>query len=74
VFDRYGKATKIGLGRSMARTLRLCVSQIHRLCAVDVGQNKIIVSAVANTRKVTIVSANQPMVEVSIDSCYTGTS
>jgi hypothetical protein len=25
VFDRYGKATKIGLDRSMARTLRLGV-------------------------------------------------
>jgi hypothetical protein len=74
VFDRYGKATKIGLGLSMATTLRLCVSPIHRLCAVDVGQNKRIVSAVANTRKVTTVSANQPMVEVSTDSCYTGIS
>jgi hypothetical protein len=50
------------------------VSPIHRLCAVNVGQNKRIVSAVADTRKVTIVSANQPMVEVSTDSCYTGTS
>jgi hypothetical protein len=27
-----------------------------------------------DTRKVTIVSANQPMVEASTDSCYTGTS
>jgi hypothetical protein len=25
VFDRYGRATKIGSGRPMARTLRLCV-------------------------------------------------
>jgi hypothetical protein len=25
VFDRYGKATKIGLGRPMAKTLRLWV-------------------------------------------------
>jgi hypothetical protein len=25
VFDRHGKAIKIGLGRSMARTLRLCI-------------------------------------------------
>jgi hypothetical protein len=44
---------------------------IHRLYAVDVGQNKRIISAVADTRKVTIVSANQPVVEVSTDSCYT---
>jgi hypothetical protein len=41
----------------------VCVSPIHRLCAVDVGQDKGIVSAVADTRKVTTVSANQPMVE-----------
>jgi hypothetical protein len=52
----------------------VCVSPIHRLCVVNVGQNKRIVSAVADTRKVTIVSANQSMVEVSIDSCYTGIS
>jgi hypothetical protein len=37
-------------------------SSMHRLCAADVGQNKRIVSAVADTRKVTTVSANQPMV------------
>jgi hypothetical protein len=42
--------------------------------AADVGQNNRTVSAVADTRKVTIVSANQPMVEASTDSCYTGTS
>jgi hypothetical protein len=47
---------------------------IYRLYAVDAGQNKRTVSAVANTRKVTTVSANQPMVEVSTDSCYTETS
>jgi hypothetical protein len=41
----------------------VCASPIHRLCAADVGQNKRIVSAVADTRKVTTVSANQPMVE-----------
>jgi hypothetical protein len=35
---------------------------IHRLYAVGVGQNKRIVSAVADTRKATTVSANQPMV------------
>jgi hypothetical protein len=50
------------------------VSPIHRLCAVDVVQNKRIVSVVADTRKITIVSANQPMVEVSTDSCYAETS
>jgi hypothetical protein len=32
--------------------------------AADVGQNNKIVSAVADIRKVTTVSANQPMVEV----------
>jgi hypothetical protein len=68
VFDRYGKATKIGLGRPMQEPL------IYRLYAVDVGQNKRIVSAVADTRKVTTVSTSQPMVEISTDSCYTGTS
>jgi hypothetical protein len=38
-------------------------SPIHRLCAADVGQNKRIVLAVADIRKITTVSANQPMVE-----------
>jgi hypothetical protein len=66
--------TRIGLDWSIARILRLCAFLIHRLYAVDVGQNKRTVSAVADTRKVAIVSANQPMVEVSTDSCYTGTS
>jgi hypothetical protein len=47
---------------------------IYRLYAADVGQNKGIVSVVADTRKITIVSANQPMVEVSTDSCYAETS
>jgi hypothetical protein len=36
----------------------VCASPIHRLYAVDVEQNKRTVSAVADTRKVTIVSAN----------------
>jgi hypothetical protein len=31
--------------------------------AADVGQNKRIVSAVADIRRITTVSANQPMVE-----------
>jgi hypothetical protein len=47
----------------------VCVSPIHRLCADNVGQNKKIVSAVADTRKVTTVSANQPMVEASHQKC-----
>jgi hypothetical protein len=38
-------------------------SPIHRLCAADVGQNKRIVSVVADMRKITTISANQPMVE-----------
>jgi hypothetical protein len=41
----------------------VCASLIHRLCAADVGQNKRIISAVADIRKITTVSANQPMVE-----------
>jgi hypothetical protein len=42
----------------------MCASPIHRLCVVDVGQNKRIVSAVADIRRITTISANQPMVEV----------
>jgi hypothetical protein len=38
------------------------LSSMHQLCAADVGQNKRVVSAVADTRKITTVSANQPMV------------
>jgi hypothetical protein len=41
----------------------VCASLMHRLCAADVGQNKRIVSAVADIRKLSTVSANQPMVE-----------
>jgi hypothetical protein len=41
----------------------VCVSPIHRLCAADVGQNEGIVSAVADIRGITTVSANQPRVE-----------
>jgi hypothetical protein len=33
-------------------------SPIHRLCVADVGQNKRIVSAVADIRKIITVSAN----------------
>jgi hypothetical protein len=49
----------------------VCTPLIYRLYAVDVGQNKRTISAVADTRKVTIVSANQLMVEALTDSCYT---
>jgi hypothetical protein len=44
-------------------------SPIYRLCAADVGQNKRIVSAVADSRKITTVSANQPMVEAYQMNC-----
>jgi hypothetical protein len=74
VFDRYGKAIKIGLGRLKARTLRSCVHlKLIGYVIADVGRNKRVVSAVADTRKVSTVLANQPMVEVSTDSCYTET-
>jgi hypothetical protein len=42
---------------------------IHRLCAADVGQNKRVVSAVADIRRVTTGSANQPMVETYQKKC-----
>jgi hypothetical protein len=79
VFDRYGKATKNWLGSADGKNPKIvCVSPIHRLCAVDVGQNKRTVSAVADIRKITTASANQSMVEAyqrnaSADSCYTET-
>jgi hypothetical protein len=57
------KTTRIGLDRLIARILRVCASPIHRLCAVDVGQNKGIVSAVADIRKIITGLASQPMVE-----------
>jgi hypothetical protein len=64
VFDRYGKATKIGLGRPMARTLRSCVHlRLIGYVAADVGQNNRIVSAVADIRRVTTGSTNQPRVK-----------
>jgi hypothetical protein len=44
-------------------------SPIHRLCAADVGQNKRIVSAVADIRKITTTSANQPMVKAYQMNC-----
>jgi hypothetical protein len=49
----------------------VCASPIHRLVAAEVGQNNRIVSAIADTRKITTVSVNQPMVEAPADSCYT---
>jgi hypothetical protein len=74
VFDRYGKATKNWLGSADGKNPKIVgASSMHRLCAADVGQNKRVVSAVADTRKVSTVLANQPMVEVSTDSCYTET-
>jgi hypothetical protein len=40
VFDRYGKVTKIGLGRPMARTLRLGVHlRLISYVAAEVGQD-----------------------------------
>jgi RAB protein geranylgeranyltransferase component A len=63
VFDRYGKATKIQLGSADSKNRKIVgASSMHRLCATEVGQNKRVISAVADTRKVTIVSANQSMV------------
>jgi hypothetical protein len=47
----------------------VCASPIHRLCAAGVGQNKRIVSAVVDIRKITTVSANQPMVETYQKKC-----
>jgi hypothetical protein len=57
----------------------MCASPIHHLCAADAGQNKRIISAVADIGRVTTESTNQPRVEVyqrnvSADSCYTETS
>jgi hypothetical protein len=42
---------------------------MHQVCAADVGQNKRIVSAVADIRRVTTGSANQPMVEAYQKKC-----
>jgi hypothetical protein len=42
---------------------------IHRLGAADVGHNKGIVSTVADIRRITTVSANQPMVETYQKKC-----
>jgi hypothetical protein len=42
---------------------------MHRLCTADVGQNQRIVSAVADIRRVTTGSANQPMVEAYQKIC-----
>jgi hypothetical protein len=75
VLDRLWKSNQNRLGSADGTNPKMVgASSMHRLCAVDVEQNKRTVSAVVDTRKVTIVSANQPMVEVSTDSCYIGTS
>jgi hypothetical protein len=42
---------------------------MHLVCAADVGQNKRIVSAVADIRKITTVSANQLRVEAYQKKC-----
>jgi hypothetical protein len=42
---------------------------IHRLCVANVGQNKRIISAIADIRKITTASANQPMVEAYQKNC-----
>jgi hypothetical protein len=70
VFDRYGKSNQNRLGSADGKNPKIvCVSSIHRLCVVDVGQNNRLVSAVVDTRKVTIVSANQPIVEAYHKKC-----
>jgi hypothetical protein len=58
------------LGSADSKNLKIvCASLGHRLCAADVGQNKRIVSAVADIKKITTVSANQPMVEAYQKKC-----
>jgi hypothetical protein len=47
----------------------VCAFLMHRLCAADVGQNKRIVSAVADIRRVTTGSTNQPRVEAYQKKC-----
>jgi hypothetical protein len=70
VFDRYEKVTKIGLGRPMAKTLRSCVHlRLIGYVIADVGRNNRMLPAVADTRKITIVPANQPMVETFHKKC-----
>jgi hypothetical protein len=58
------------LGSAYSKNPKIvCASPIHRLCAIDVGQNKRIVSAVADIRKITTVSANQLMVKAYQMNC-----
>jgi hypothetical protein len=65
-----GKVTKIGLGRPMARTLRSCVHlRLIGYVIADVGRNNRMLPAVADTRKITIVPANQLMVETFHKKC-----
>jgi hypothetical protein len=70
LFDRCGKATTIGLGRPIARTLRSCVHlNLIGYVIADIGRNNRMLPAVADTRKITTVSANQPMVEAFHKKC-----
>jgi hypothetical protein len=77
MFDRYGKSNQNWLRSADSKNPKIVYTPlIHRLGAAEVGQNNRIVSAVADIRKISTVSANQPMVEAyqrnaSADSCYT---
>jgi hypothetical protein len=58
------KTARIGLDQPITRTLRSCVHlRLIGYVIADVGWNNRIVSAVADIRRITTVSANQPMVE-----------
>jgi hypothetical protein len=51
-------------GSANSKNLKIvCASPIHQLCATDVGKNRRIISAVADIRRVTTGSTNQPRVE-----------
>jgi hypothetical protein len=61
---------QIRLGSADSKNSKVvCASPIHRLYVADVGQNKRIVSAVADTKKIITVSANQPTVEAYQKKC-----
>jgi hypothetical protein len=66
--DMENNQNRLGLADSKNPKI-VCTPLIHRLCAADVGQSKRIVSAVADTKKITTVSANQPMVEAYQKKC-----
>jgi hypothetical protein len=58
------------MGRPMVRTLRSCVHlRLIGYVIADVGRNIRIVSAVADIRKITTVSANQPIVKAYHKKC-----